>query len=135
MPTKSFPGDFSSLAQISEFIAENTKLAGFDEKTTYAVQLAVDEACSNIIEHAYGKDLQGDIECTCSLVDEGIQIVLRDRGRVFTPEDVPEIEIGVPLDEFGERGAGVFLMNKLMDEVRYEFSKTEGTTLTMTKKK
>ena len=135
MPTKSFPGDFSSLEQISEFIAENTKLAGFDEKTAYAVQLAVDEACSNIIEHAYGKDLQGDIECSCTLVDEGIEIVLKDKGRVFTPEDVPEIDVGVPLDELGERGAGVFLMNKLMDEVKYEFSKTEGTTLTMTKKK
>ncbi len=63
MPTKIFPGEFSSLAEISDFIAENTKLAGFDEMGTYAIQLAVDEACSNIIEHAYGKDLSGVIEC------------------------------------------------------------------------
>jgi len=135
MPTKVFPGDFSSLAEISEFIAENTKLAGFDEKKTYAVQLAVDEACSNIIEHAYGEDLTGDIECICTPGEDGIKIVLRDNGRAFEPDQVPMLEVGIPLSKLGDRGAGVFLMHKLMDEVVFEFDEQGGTTLTMFKKK
>jgi serine/threonine-protein kinase RsbW len=135
MPTKVFPGEFSSLAPISEFIAENTKLAGFDEKKTYVVQLAVDEACSNIIEHAYGKNLSGDIECICTPNEDGIKIVIKDQGRMFAPDNVPELKVGVPLEELGNRGAGLFLMHKLMDEVNFEFDEERGTTLTMIKKK
>ncbi len=45
------------------------------------------------------------------------------------------LKLGVPLSDLGNRGAGVFLMNKLMDEVRFEFDEQGGTTLTMFKKK
>ncbi|MBN2044733.1 MAG: ATP-binding protein [Anaerolineales bacterium] len=135
MPTKVFPGKYSSLAEISDFIAENTKLAGFDEKETYAVQLAVDEACSNIIEHSYGEELAGEIECDCQSSETGITIVLKDSGKPFSPEDVPELEVGIPLFEVRERGAGLFLMKKLMDEVQFDFPETGGTTLTMIKNK
>ena len=135
MLKKVFPGVFASLAQISDFIAENTKLAGFDDKETYGVQLAVDEACSNIIEHAYGSGTEGEIGCVCLPSEEGITIVLKDTGRTFSPDEVPELDVGVPLFELGDRGAGLFLIKKLMDEVEFEFPVTGGTTLTMTKKK
>ena len=135
MPTRIFPGEFSSLAEISDFIAENTKLAGFDERETYSVQLAVDEACSNIIEHAYGKEISGDIECICTPGQDGITVVLKDTGKSFKPDEVPDLDVGVPLSKLGNRGAGVFLMNKLMDEVNFEFDEQGGTTLTMFKKK
>lgn len=135
MPSQVFPGNFSSLAGISDFVAEYARSAGFDAKATYGIQLAVDEACSNIIEHAYGGEGRGDIELTCSELDDGLMIVLRDNGKQFEPGEVREYDPNVPLSETGDRGAGVFLMNKLMDEVRFEFSKKHGTTLTMIKKK
>ena len=106
-----------------------------DENATYAVQLAVDEACSNIIEHAYEGEGKGDIECTCNILEDGLEVVLKDKGKAFVPENVQEIEVGVPLEELGSRGAGIFLINKLMDEVHFEFSKQEGTTLKLKKKK
>jgi serine/threonine-protein kinase RsbW len=134
MPTRIFPGEFSSLAEISDFIAENTKIAGFDENQTYIVQLAVDEACSNIIEHGYGEKLSGVIECNFTQAEDGVTIVLKDTGKAFKPDEVPELKVGVPLSELGNRGAGLFLMNKLMDEVRFEFDELGGTTLTMFKK-
>jgi serine/threonine-protein kinase RsbW len=135
MTSKIFPGEFSFLAKISEFIAEHAKAVGLSEEATYAVQLAVDEACSNIIEHAYGGEGLGDIEVTCNQLEDGLEVVLRDKGGKFNPDEVSELEIGVPLEELGNRGAGVYLMNKLMDEVRYEFTKDKGTTLKMMKKK
>ncbi len=135
MPTKVFPGEFSSLAAISDFVVENAQIVGFDEKTTYAVQLAVDEACSNIIEHAYGGGGIGDIEMTINANSTGMEIILEDTGEVFDPDEVPDLNVGLPLDQMGERGAGVYLMYKLMDEVSFEFTKPKGTTLIMRKKK
>ena len=135
MPSMIFPGDFSSLEKISDFIVENAQHAGLDEKAVYQVQLAVDEACSNIIEHAYRESEDGEIVCTCTILDDGLQIVLEDQGEQFSPDEIPELDVGVPLDKLGSRGAGVFLMKKLMDEVKFDFSRTEGTILTMKKKK
>lgn len=135
MASKVFPGKFASLEKISDFILEYAEASGLDDNATYAVQLAVDEACSNIIEHAYGGEGLGDIECTCNVLDDGLEIVLRDKGKAFNPDEVQEIEVGVPLEELGNRGAGIFLINKLMDEVRFEFSKNDGTTLVLKKKK
>lgn len=135
MASKVFPGKFSSLEKISDFIDKQAQISGLDENAIYAVRLAVDEACSNIIEHAYGGEGLGNIECTCNVLDDGLEVILRDKGKTFDPDAIQEIEIGVPLDKLGNRGAGIFLINKLMDEVHFEFSKQEGTTLILKKKK
>ena len=66
MATAKFSGRFESLADIRKFVFQAASNAGFDEKEIYAVELAVDEACSNIIEHAYEGEGKGDIICTCN---------------------------------------------------------------------
>ena len=123
------------MAAISDFVLEQAQRIGFNEKATYAIQLAVDEACSNIIEHAYGGEGIGEIDLTCNLSDDQLEIILKDSGKPFDPEDIPDLDATLPIDEVGERGAGVYLMHKLMDEVQFNFSKGTGTTLIMRKKK
>ena len=61
MPKKLFPGRYASLAEIGEFIGLAAQAAGFDSKDVYAIKLAVDEACTNIIEHGYGGEGIGKI--------------------------------------------------------------------------
>jgi len=46
-----------------------------------------------------------------------------------------QVNVGVPIDQLELRGAGVFLMKKVMDEVIFEFQESKGTVLTMIKKK
>jgi len=133
MPTATFPARFDSLAKIGKFIERATKAAGFDDSTTYAVQLAVDEACSNIIEHAYGGENKGDIQCTYSIANNRLTITLRDKGQPFDPEKIQEPNFGAPIEELKPRGAGLFLMRKLMDEIRFEFNQKSGNVLTLVK--
>lgn len=59
MKTKTYPANYKSLATISQFIIEQAEDAGFSPKDVYAIQIAVDEACSNIIDHAYGGENLG----------------------------------------------------------------------------
>ena len=85
----------------------------------YAIQTAVDEACSNIIDHAYGGENLGEIQIQVTQVKNGIQIILRDEGDPFDPDDVPDPDITSPLEIRKERGLGIFFMRKLMDRVHF----------------
>jgi serine/threonine-protein kinase RsbW len=95
--------------------------------------MAVDEACANIIEHAYGGEGRGDIECTCQIDGDGLLVRLCDQGRPFDPSSVPEPDINGSLEERQEGGLGLFLIRKLVDEVRFEFTPGSGNVLTLVK--
>jgi serine/threonine-protein kinase RsbW len=135
MPTKTFPGRFSSLSNISAFVILAAKKAGLGEAAVYAVELAVDEAATNIIEHAYQGEGRGEICCTLEITSDGLQVILQDWGIPFNPLEVPEPTINVPLEDVQSSGLGLFFMRKLMDEVRFEFSEEKGNTVTMVKKR
>jgi serine/threonine-protein kinase RsbW len=108
---------------------------GFQDFDLYAVELAVDEACSNIIEHSYGGENKGDIELTCDSNERSLVIILRDRGTPFDPSIIPEPNFGLNIDQLKPGGAGLFLMRKMMDEVYFDFSQGSGNVLTMIKNK
>ena len=135
MKTIVVPGRFTSLADIGEFVAQAAELSGLDDNAVYAVQLAVDEACTNIIEHAYGGEGLGDIECTCKTLKDGIEITLRDNGDSFDPKSVPDPDFNVPLEEVELCGAGLLLIRKLMDDIQYKASPKDGNVLILVKKK
>ncbi len=134
MPTVTFPGRFESLAKISDLIVQQAKEAGLDETDIYAVDLAVDEAITNIIEHAYGGEGVGNIQCTCQARDGELIIILRDFGRPFDPDKIPAPNVKARLKDLKSGGAGLFLIRKLMDEVRFEFNQETGNVLTMVKR-
>lgn len=132
-----FPGRFDSLAAISEFVTRAARTAGLDACAVDEVQLAVDEACSNVVEHAYGGEGRGDIECTCRVDDGGLTVILRDHGQPFDPSRVPEPN---PCPDLYDEtctggGLGLFFMHQLMDQVHFEFTPDSGNVLTMVKRK
>jgi serine/threonine-protein kinase RsbW len=135
MPTATFPGRFSSLADIAQFVTQAAREAGLDSKAAYAVQLAVDEACSNIIEHAYGGEGCGQIECTCDVTPRGLRVVLSDQGESFDPASIPPPNLHVPLKDRQSGGLGIYLIRKMMDEVTYETAPEGVNRLTMVKEK
>ncbi len=130
--TAVFPARYESLASISQFIRQAAAQAELDSTGVYRVDSAVDEACSNIIEHAYGNRVTGNIECTCQIDDTALTIILRDYGRPFNPNAIPEPDVTAPLEERTDHGLGLLFIRKWMDEVHYEFSE-QGNTLTLVK--
>ena len=135
MPSKKFPGQYSSLAAIADFIARSTQEAGFNSKETYAVKLAVDEACSNIIEHGYGEEEGTEICCSYEVLSDGLKITIQDWGKPFAPDEIPDPDFKVNLDNLKSRGAGLYFMRNLMDEVRFDFDSGDGNILIMIKRK
>jgi anti-sigma regulatory factor (Ser/Thr protein kinase) len=105
-----------------------------NSKDIYAVQLSVDEACTNIIQHAYSNKKSGRIVIYCKLSESCNQFVVRiiDWGKSFDPTKVPKPNTQNDLNERREGGLGFFLITKLMDTVKYNSTQNENQ-LVMTK--
>src|SRR5258706_3189076 len=133
MPTQIFIARFESLDAIREFVVDAAHQAGLDEKEVYNVQLAADEAASNIIEHAYEGVSDGQIEISTDIEDASLRIVMREQGKPFDPEEIAAPDVSAKLEDRLVGGLGLFFMRKLMDEVHFQYSPESGNVLTMLK--
>jgi serine/threonine-protein kinase RsbW len=136
MQSVQFPAKFDYLDEIRDFVGEIARKGGFGSKEVYNIQLATDEAASNIIEHAYEGVNNGVLELSCGMQGSTIVIVLVDHGEPFDPSEIPMPDLKADLSERKIGGLGIFLMRKLMDEVRYDSQPGKNSnTLTMVKHK
>nr|PZN27954.1 MAG: anti-anti-sigma factor [Chloroflexota bacterium] len=134
METRTVPAKLESLALVSEFIADAAARLGLDDHTAWQVQLAVDEAATNIIQHGYDPEEPGVIELAWRVDGPDLVVTLRDYGRRFDPEQVPPPDLTSPLEERQAGGLGLYLMNRLMDSVQFDFDDQRGNLLTMKKR-
>ena len=128
-------GYFKNLADVSRFIGQAAVRAGLDERATYAVRMAVDEACTNIIQHAYGGEGRGQIRLVSETQAEGLQVTIYDQGRPFEPSQVPELDPETPLPERQPGGMGLFFIRNLMDTVEFRFGTPRGNQLILFKRR
>jgi serine/threonine-protein kinase RsbW len=135
MPKMTFPARFEFLDEIREFVAQTAREGGFTEKEIYSLQLAADEAASNVIEHAYDGISNANLDITCNMRGDTLTITLRDTGLSFDPSNVKTPNLKADLSERQIGGLGIYLMRKLMDEVRYESNPKTGNLLTMIKRR
>jgi serine/threonine-protein kinase RsbW len=134
MDSITVPATLESLARISSFVIHAAAQVGLDEHAAWQVQLAVDEAATNIIQHGYEPDQPGEIELSWRVDGVQFAISLHDHGRFFDPTNVPAPDINAPLEERQAGGLGVFLMGRLMDDVHFTCDPVAGNLLTMTKR-
>ncbi|HEX9013657.1 MAG TPA: ATP-binding protein [Anaerolineaceae bacterium] len=132
--TAVFAGCYASLAEISAFISKAARQAGLDSQNIYAAQLAVDEACTNIINHAYGGEDRGEITCSVNPAPGQLTIILEDNGHPFKPGKIRGPNRRAPLSRRKQGGLGLFFIYSTMDEVRYETSAGHGNRLTLVKR-
>lgn len=130
-----FPARFEFLDEIREFVAEIAREGGFSDKEVYSLQLAADEAATNIIEHAYEGVPDADFDVTCDMRGDTLTITMRDDGRPFNPSNIKPPNLKADLSERKIGGLGLYLMRKLMDEVHYISNPKTGNLLTMTKRR
>ncbi|PKO07049.1 MAG: hypothetical protein CVU41_03920 [Chloroflexi bacterium HGW-Chloroflexi-3] len=132
MKTLTFPGSYSSLVKIGEFVSQAAKSIGFDGFELYKIETAVDEACSNIIEHAYGQEDIGDIVVSVVTDLEKITITLTDFGEPFDPKYVKQPNLDADLEDRDDHGLGIYMMKQWMDVVIFD-TYQEQNVLTLVK--
>lgn len=89
-----------------------------------AIQLALNEALANAVVHGAKADPSKSIECEVSCDESrGVLIVVRDPGKGFDPDSVPSPIKGKNI--YSDHGRGIYLINQLMDEVKFLKNGTE----------
>lgn len=132
--TLQVPSSTENLALIREFVNSAASQAGFDDKEIAKLELAVDEACANVIEHAYGHDVSKEVVVRATLTDETLSIDIEDTGNGFDPNTVGQEELEQLISKRKTGGLGMRLMKTLMDEVRYEIEPGKKNALHMMKR-
>jgi anti-sigma regulatory factor (Ser/Thr protein kinase) len=117
-----------------DFVARLGEAAGFEGQELYQIQVAVDEACANIVQHAYAAMDPGDMEISCYLEGSSFVIQIQDWGQSFEPGDVADPDVDAPLEERNLGGLGLFLMRQFMDAVEFTDRRDGGNELTMVKR-
>jgi anti-sigma regulatory factor (Ser/Thr protein kinase) len=125
--------ELNKLEGIARFVCEATSAMGMDDDTIYAVQLAVDEACTNVMDYAYKGRPGEPVTIECSEQNGRCVVVIRDRGRPFDPGGVAAPNLKAPISKRKIGGLGIYLMRKLMDDVRFSYDPQTGNELTLVK--
>lgn len=120
--TARFSNELTQAKAVREFIRRScADVPGDAERLVEDLQLAVNEAFSNLVQHAYEKHQRGEIILRCELTDEGVMIELSDHGRIFDPALVQNPSfVG---DK--ETGFGWYIIRELADSVTYVHKESE----------
>lgn len=128
------PSSTKNLAMIRDFVHRVAEQAGLEESDGSKIELAVDEACCNVIEHAYGHDVSKEVTVRATFDGEAVRISIIDSGAGFVPEEVPQEELEELIRQRRTGGLGMRLIKQLMDEVRYEIEPGRRNELHMVKR-
>jgi serine/threonine-protein kinase RsbW len=124
----------SSLGTLLAFLDDTCKEAGLDDEAAFAVRLAGEEACTNIINHAYHGVEPGPISLDVRCDSERVVLLIEDRAPFFSPADAPQPDLTGDWETRREGGLGWHLIRQMMDEVRHEPLAGGGNRLEMIKR-
>ena len=110
------------LEQVRRFVEKYARSAKMDDSAIEEFKIAVDEACTNIIKHAYEGDENQKIDLAIIFDDHEFTVRIRDEGRSFQPKYYTEPDIFRLAQNRHAGGFGVHIMKRLMDQVEYRTS-------------
>ncbi|MFQ5824234.1 MAG: ATP-binding protein [bacterium] len=116
------PSQTDNLEIIREVVAKVASKVGFNSDEVSKIELAVDEACTNVIKHAYDKNSKKFIEVIIQVDKQKLMVTVTDRGKGFNPEHVKSPNLKEYLEEMRVGGLGIYLMETLMDKVDFEIN-------------
>ncbi len=131
--SKTIPSRTDNLLEVREFVSEAARQFGFGDEDIANIVLAVDEACTNIIKHAY--QYAPDKEILVSIVrnDGAFEVRIKDNGKNFDPNELRPPDLKQNLSHHRRGGLGVYLMKKLMDKVEYHFTEGKSNEVSLVK--
>jgi len=127
------PGTTDSLSILRGFVVESSRRAGLSEVESGQVEIAVCEACSNIIEHAYRGAPDKMIQVQFAVDPNQVVITIRDESLKNHPVDRVEV---ITVEEFlksdQKRGLGTYIIRNFVDRVEHSFRPDRGNRLRLT---
>jgi serine phosphatase RsbU (regulator of sigma subunit)/anti-sigma regulatory factor (Ser/Thr protein kinase) len=120
-----------NLRTVSYFIHGIARRLQLTEKTLFDIDLAIEEAATNVINHAYPPGHVGEIVLRVELQDDVMHLTLTDWGTPLNPKDVKPFDINAPVEARITGGMGLHLIYNLMDSVSRKIAPTLGEPNTL----
>jgi len=111
--------DLSEIERLSRVVAEFGARNRISEEIVFDLNLSLEEIICNVISYAYDDENEHEINISVWLEDGELTAEVKDDGRPFNPLEIPEPDIGLPLDERPIGGLGMHLVRNLMDRLEY----------------
>jgi serine/threonine-protein kinase RsbW len=123
----------SYLSDVRKFVSGEAKKFGFSDEEVNKITLAVDEACTNIIKHAY--KYAGDYPIHLELIarNNTFQVAIEDKGAAFDPDSIKLPDMKEHLRSYKRGGFGMYLMKSLVDKVEYKIQPGVKNRVVLTK--
>ncbi len=121
------------LPALLDFIERACAGADLPEEVAYAVRLAAEEACTNVIRHGYRGVTPGPVAVGIAHDASRVVVTIEDRGTPFDPADLPEPLVDAPAEDRPLGGLGWHLIRHVMDEVHHAHDVRTGNRLTLVK--
>ena len=121
------------LIAVRDFVSAAAREFGFGDEEISKIALAVDEACTNVIKHAYKFDPGKQLTVTVKRGDGAFEVSIRDTGKQFNPAGLEPPDMKEYLTHFRRGGLGVYLMKTLMDKIEYNFEPGQPNEVSLTK--
>lgn len=128
-----FEGGREIVEDIGRFVLLTIEPWGLTQKVKNNIELAVGEAIDNIFEHGYGEK-NGKIEISLQNKDNTLIVKIYDSGKTFDSDKISQYKPEAVLNDSQSRGLGIYIIRKVMDEVKYDSDPIKGNTLTLIKK-
>ena len=126
--------DIRQLPQLAEFVEAVAEEAALPPSLTMSLNLALEEAVTNVVLYAYPEGTDGTVDITAILQPEKeISFVISDSGKAFDPTQAKEADTSLGVEERPIGGLGIHLVRKIMDTVSYE--RTDGRNILTMKKR
>lgn len=126
---------FDNLPRFMSFIDEACKSVGADDDTAYALRLAVEEVCINLITYGYKGMAPGPIRVSFHPRGNRITVRIQDHARPFDPAQSPQPDLTSDAEARPIGGLGWYLVKQSVDHLDYQSDPSQGNVLTLTKRR
>ena len=131
--TLTLSNNVQEIPQLNAFIDEVCESHDLDPMTSMEMNLALEEAVVNVMTYAYPEGTKGYVDISVQSDNGSLVFVISDSGKPFDPTTREEVDTSLPAEQREIGGLGIFLVRKMMDDIKYEY-KDGHNILTLRKK-
>ena len=128
------PSSTENLSMIRDFVKSIGTQSGMGDMEVARLEMVVDEACANVMEHAYDADCTEEVSIRAIVDGDKVQIVVTDSGKGFDPATVEQLKLEELVSAKRTGGLGMRIIKSFMDEVHYEMQPGVKNELKMVKR-
>ena len=127
------PARASHLSLVGLVVQWYGQHVGLSDEACYELEVAVDEACTNVMRYAYPADQPGGITIRCTPLACGVQVDILDQGKPFDPDEGTRVAQQKQLQDPASGGLGLAMIRQFADDFRHQWGEQEGNRLTIIK--